>query len=360
MALSLHTEICDMLGIEYPIFAFNHCQDVTAAVSNGGGLGVFGLGELNDIDDMYAAVNWISNHTDKPFGLDYLLPAAEYAQAPATWSAPAAPQEDSPFVSKLKKDLGLPPDYGREETRVSNVPTQMDVVDLVCEAKPAIFAGGLGMNEEAVKRCHKAGIKVIALCGRMRHAQKVIPMGVDIIVAQGYDAGGHTGTIGTMALVPAIVDAAGSLPVLAAGGIVDGRGLVAALALGAVGVWTGSIWLTAHEHPMAESLKEKLMAAAGDNTVISKCWTGRTMRHYKSKFTDYWEAAPEPKPIGTNLIPGLTIISTETTDPRVEKYGLEDWMTTPCGQGIGVVNQRRPARQILHDMVSQAIDIMEN
>ncbi len=373
MALSLHTEICDMLGIEYPIFAFNHCQDVTAAVSNGGGLGVFGLAELDDIDEMRAAVNWIRNHTDKPFGLDFLLPEAPPAAPQSSTRQalpPQVPRRDVDFTDRLRKELGLPDNYGREEpdTRSPNVttpaprgraPTQMELVDLVCEAKPTIFAGGLGMNKEAVEKCHAAGIKVVSLVGRMRHVQRVLPMGVDIIVAQGHEAGGHTGRIGTMPLVPLVVDAAKPVPVLAAGGIADGRGLVAALALGAVGAWTGSLWLTAHEHPLADFLKERILAGSEDDTIISRCWSGKTMRHLRNKYTEFWEQADEPnKPVGGRALPGLTMIAAETTDPRVEKYGLQDWITTPCGQTMGLLTQRRPARQILHDMVSQAIDIL--
>jgi len=213
-----------------------------------------------------------------------------------------------------------------------------------------------------VEKCHKAGIKVASLAGTVRHALKQAKIGVDIIVAVGTDAGGHTGKIGTMALVPQVVDAVKPVPVLAAGGIADGRGVAAALALGAAGVWTGTIWLSAHENPVEEYVKDRLLHATEEDAVITKAYTGKTGRVLKNKFTEYWEQPGAPKPIPapyqTMYLPLPMSAFTDDVDRTWDKLGLQDWITTPVGQGVGLVKQRKSARNILHDMVAQAIDVL--
>jgi len=372
MALNLHTRICDMLGIEYPIFAFNHCRDVTAAVSNGGGIGVLGLARMRSRDEMRENVEWLKKNTDKPFGLDLLLPQA--APETATYKELMAkiPKENIEFMDKLRKELGLPDGYPREG-RVdmnsvaggsSTLASQMEIVDLICEWKPAIFGGGLGMNPEVVKRCHQAGIKVVGMVGNARQALHQAAWGVDIIVASGTEAGGHTGRIGTMPLVPLVVDAVKPIPVLAAGGIGDGRQIVAALALGAVGVWTGTIWLTAHEHPLEDFIKEKIIKATEEDAVITKAYSGKTGRTLKNKFVEYWEQPGAPKPLGYPY-QGMSIplewdVYSEDADRTWERLGLQDWYTTPAGQVVGLIKQRKSARQILYDLVAQAVEVLES
>ena len=368
MALSLHTEICDMLGIEYPIFSFNHCRDVTAAVSNGGGIGVLGVTGMNG-DEIRAEVEWLRKHTDKPFGIDLLLPQANPQKATHEELMANIPKENIEFMDKLRRELELPPGYRPESRRGSmglglggTLASQMEQVDAICELKPAVFAGGLGMNAEIVRRCHQAGIKVVSLVGNVRQALRVAGWGVDIIVAQGTEAGGHTGRIGTMALVPLVVDAVQPIPVLAAGGIGDGRGLVAALALGAVGVWTGTIWLTVHENPLEEFVKGKLLDATEEDAVITRVHTGKTARSLRSKFIAYWDQPGAPKPLPSPYqsmySPMPWSVSTEDADRTWLKPELQDWIGTPAGQVMGLINQRKPARQLLYDMVSQAVDII--
>jgi NAD(P)H-dependent flavin oxidoreductase YrpB (nitropropane dioxygenase family) len=370
MAINLHTEICDMLGIEYPVFAFNHCRDVTAAVSNGGGVGVLGAGGMSP-EGMRAQVQWLRKNTDKPFGLDLLLPKAVPATGTHDDLVSRIPKANIEFMDNLKKELGMPESNpGRSDrTDIMDIgvggtaASQMEQVEAICELKPTIFAGGLGMNPEVVEMCHRAGIKVVSLVGNVRQAKRVAEWGVDIIVAQGTEAGGHTGKIGTLALVPLVVDAVKPIPVLAAGGIGDGRGLVAALALGAAGAWTGTIWLTAHENPIEDFIKDRLVAASAEDAVITRVHTGKTARSLKSKFIEYWEqpGAPEPlpAPFQSMYLPIPWSVSSEGADRTWERLGLHDWIGTPAGQVMALIKERRPARQILYDMVSQAIDILE-
>ena len=371
MALSLHTEICDMLGIEYPIFSFNHCRDVTAAVCNGGGIGVLGVHGLNRYG-IRAEVEWLRKHSDKPFGLDVLLPQANPETGTYENLMDSIPPENIEYMGKLRKELGLPEGYLPRLDRTDIVglgiggtlASQMEQVDAICEMKPAIFAGGLGMNVEVVEKCHKAGIKVVSLVGNVRQARRVAEYGVDIIVAQGTEAGGHIGRIGTMPLVPLVVDAVKPTPVLAAGGIGDGRGLVAALALGAAGVWTGTMWLVAHENPVEDFIKDRLIAAVEEDAVVTKAHTGKPARSLKSKFIEYWEqpGAPStlPAPYQNIYLPVPWSVSSENADRTWERLGLQDWIGTPAGQVMGLIEQRKSARQILYDMVSQAINILED
>ena len=369
MALSLHTEICDMLGVEYPIFAFNHCRDVTAAVSNGGGIGVLGCGSFNR-QGIRAETEWLKKHTDKPFGLDLLLPQSSPEAGTTKELVDSIPGENIEYMRKLRKALELPPDYPPSSERTDlmrvgvggTLSSQMEQVEAICEFKPPVFAGGLGMSPEVVEICHQAGIKVVSLIGNVKQARRVASWGVDIIVAQGTEAGGHTGRIGTLALVPQVVDAVKPVPVLAAGGIGDGRGLVAALALGAAGIWTGTIWLTAHENPIEDFIKDRLVAAIEEDAVITRAHTGKPARSLKSKFIEYWEEPDAPRtlpaPYQSMYLPVPWSVSSEGADRTWERLGLQDWIGTPAGQVMGLIKQRKPARQILYDIVSQAIDIL--
>ena len=367
--LSLHTEICDMLGIEYPIFAFNHCRDITAAVCNAGGIGVLGVTGLS-FDEKRAEVEWLRKHTDKPFGLDLLLPQSNPEIGTHAELMNKIPKENIEYMNKLRKELGLPsinvPQHVHDSLGLGlggTLDSQKEEVDAICELKPAIFAGGLGMNPEIVKRCHKAGIKVVGLVGNVKQARRVAGWGVDIIVAQGTEAGGHTGRIGTMVLVPSVVEAVKPIPVLAAGGIGDGRGIVAALALGAVGVWTGTIWLTAHESPVEDFIKERLINATEEDAIITRAHTGKSARSLKTKFIEYWEQPGAPKPLPapyqSMYLPLPWSALSENADRTWERLGLQDWIGAPAGQVMGLMKQRKPAKNILYDMVTKAIEILE-
>jgi len=205
---------------------------------------------------------------------------------------------------------------------------------------------------------------VLTLVGNVKSARRAADLGVDLIVAQGTEAGGHTGRIGTLALVPQVVDAIKPVPVLAAGGIGDGRGLVAALALGAVGVWTGTIWLTSHESPVADYVKDRILEATDEDAVISKIYTGKTCRNLNNKYIQRWNQADAPKTLPMpqqNLYSPMPImISTEDEKSLslFDKPGLRDWAGCPAGNVIGLIKERKSVKQIMYDMVSQAVEIL--
>ena len=259
----MQTKLAEELGIEFPIFAFTHCRDVAAAVTNAGGLGVLGVAG-HSAKNLAMELEWIENEVDgKPFGVDLLLPArfagSDRGGFDATQMDELIPAEHRKFVDELLAQHevpSLPSDVTPSFGFAVGYERQREVIELVFQHPISLIASALGPPPPwMVEQGREHGVKVAALAGTVEHAQRHAEAGVDIVVAQGYEAGGHTGTVSTLVLVPEVVDAVSPIPVLAAGGIGNGRQLTAALALGAQGVWTGSVWLTTEEaetHPVVK------------------------------------------------------------------------------------------------------------
>ena len=373
MAISLHTKLCDMLDIEYPVMAFNHCRDVVAAVSNTGGCGVLGALALPP-EQIAIESKWIKEHTDKPYGIDLLFPSSAPETITKEQLLAMIPQGYKDFMDDFKAPLRLPEQIwggaGMEQVLELGIggsyESQLQQLDAALEQKPAVIAAALGFNREIVDRCHSAGAKCITLVGNVKNAKRAAEVGVDIIVAQGTEAGGHTGRIGTLALVPQVVDAVSPIPVLAAGGIADGRGLVAALALGAVGVWTGTIWLTAHESPLVDFLKDKVIEATDEDAVITKIYTGKTARILNCKYIERWQEpdAPQtlPMPLQNLYSPMPLFLSTEDSYSAslFDKSGLREYATSAAGNAAGLIKQRKSVRKIMEDMMTEAVEILGN
>ncbi len=371
MAINLHTKLCDMLEIEYPVMAFNHCRDVVAAVSNAGGCGVLGALALST-EQIGIESKWIREHTDKPYGIDLVFPSSAPEEITGEQLLAMIPQGYKDFMDNFKAEVGLPEKIwggaGMELVLEMGIggsyESQMKQLDAALETKPKIIAAALGFNKEIIDRCHSAGAKCLTLVGNVKNAKRAAEAGVDIIVAQGTEAGGHTGRIGTLALVPQVVDAVSPTPVLAAGGIVDGRGLVAALALGAVGVWTGTVWLAAHESPLVDFLKDKVIESTDEDAIISKIYTGKTARVLKCKYTERWQDpdAPQtlPMPLQNLYSPMPVFLSTEDSYSAslFDKPGLQDYATTAAGSAVGLIKQRRSVRSIMENMMTEAVEIL--
>lgn len=371
MALSLHTKLCDMLGIEYPIMAFNHCRDVVAAVCNAGGSGVLGALALSP-EQITKETNWLRDRTgNRPLGVDLVFPMNIPLSATKEQLLAMVPQEYRTFVDNIKKDLGLPEEiYGGAGMDLMDLgvggtgESQMRQLEAALAAKPAIIAAALGLNREVVERCHSVGARVLTLVGNVKSARRAAELGADLIVAQGTEAGGHTGRIGTLALVPQVVDAVSPVPVLAAGGIGDGRGLVAALALGAVGVWTGSIWLTSHESPVADYVKDRILEATDEDAVITRVYTGKTCRQLNNKYVQRWTLADAPRtlpmPLQNLYSPMPIMVSTEDQKSLslFDRPERREWASCPAGNVIGLIRERKSVKQIMYDMVSQAVEIL--
>jgi NAD(P)H-dependent flavin oxidoreductase YrpB (nitropropane dioxygenase family) len=353
----LHTKLCDMFGVEFPIVAFTHCKDVAVAVINAGALAVLGAGGHTP-DEIHADIKWIRDRVgSRPFGIDLLIPASVPPSGNREDLEAQIPDGHRQFVRRIKEEFNIPPP--KADGRRSRPPLTQEYarrqLDVVLEERVPIFASGLGNPAFVLEAAHARGMKVFGLIGKVRQARREIEAGIDVIVAQGTDAGGHTGEIGTFSLVPQVVAVAGDTPVLAAGGVGTGRHLVAALALGAVGVWTGTIWLATRESDTPMIVKEKLLAATEDDTIRSRCMSGKPIRQIKTAWTEVWERpgapAPLPMPLQGMLVGEVL--------QAVSDYQIEPLMGTPAGQVVGTIHALKPARQVVLDIIEEARDVID-
>lgn len=352
----MRTDLCDLLGIEYPIVAFSHCRDVVAAVSRCGGLGVLGAATYSpaELDRELTALE--SQCHGRPYGVDLVFPV-KYRGDDETELRAMIPAEHTAFVRHLEDRFGIPPRTGRDETStVRGHVRAREQWDVARGHHVALLASALGPAPADVQEsAHAAGIVTAGLVGAVRHAAAHVKAGTDVIIAQGTEAGGHSGEVSTLVLVPQIVDAVSPRPVLAAGGIGDGRQIAAALALGAAGVWTGSLWLTSAESDTHPVLKAKLLEASSNDTVRSKCRTGKTVRQLRTPWVDAWEApdapAALPAPLQQMLVRNATLSAVE--------HGVADALGTPVGQIVGMMTEQRPVRAVLDELIAEYVDAAE-
>lgn len=366
----LRTKLCDMLGIEYPILSAGMGPnllgeetgapvDLVVAVSEAGGLGVLGASGYN-IGEMREAIREIKSRTDKPFGVDILLPknivqmepAGAEGEMPLSELLKTIPQSHQDFIKKVKEDLGLP----EVEIMVKMNSTTMNpkgAVEAILEEEVPLFCAGLGDPGFMVEDAHAGGVKVLAITGNTKNAKRMADSGIDLLVAQGHEAGGHTGRIGTMALVPPCIDAAYPVPVLAAGGIGDGRGLAAALAMGCVGVWVGTRFLATEEGGAPEVIKRHILEATDEDTKVSTMFTGKTLRAIKSRFHSMWEESGlEPLPFPLQIL-----IASELLAAFI-KANKDEYIGGFAGQVSGLIKEIKPAGRVLQEMVEEAADIL--
>ncbi|MFZ1488323.1 MAG: nitronate monooxygenase family protein [Ilumatobacteraceae bacterium] len=365
----MHTRICDVFDIEYPIFAFTHCRDVVAAVSKAGGLGVLGAVGFSP-EQLEVELTWIDEHVNgKPYGVDFVMPSKAMdvdGHDPADLRAQVQemiPERHRQFVDELIERFDLP--RGELEQGdggsggvvgwISEVAHQLVEVAFAHPVSLAVNALG-SPPPDVIDLAHERGVKVAALAGRAVHAERHVRSGVDVVIAQGTEAGGHTGDVATMVLIPEVVDAVGDqVPVLAAGGIGTGRQIAAALALGADGVWMGSVWLgTAESDSRPEQLEAYLKATSSD-TVRSKSYTGKPARMLRTPWTDAWEAPDSP---GTLPMPLQNILIAPASQAYY-RAGRVDEFFVPVGQIVGAMKKVRPVRDVMFDMVSEYLDTME-
>jgi NAD(P)H-dependent flavin oxidoreductase YrpB (nitropropane dioxygenase family) len=358
----LHTKLCDMFGIEFPIFAFTHCKDVVAEVVNAGGMGI--LGELSHTaDEIHADIQWLRERVgNKPFGIDLVFPASiPQHDMPDVEVKSAVTPEHWQFVNKLMREHNLPELEPQSDSRrsmplgLSSLDQARKQLEVLLDERVPLFAAGLGSPAFVLDAAHARGIKVAGLIGRTRQARREIEAGIDIVIAQGYDAGGHTGEIGTFSLVPAVVKIAGETPVLAAGGVGTGRHLAAALCLGAAGVWTGTIWLATRESNSDIRIKEKIVASTEDDTIRSRALTGKPARQLRNAWNLAWEAPDAPKPLPAPL----QFVLSNPVLAAARQAGNDDFLSSPAGQAIGTVEAIKPSREVVLDIVGEALDVLE-
>ncbi|MEV0582003.1 nitronate monooxygenase family protein [Nonomuraea sp. NPDC050310] len=359
----MRTRVTDQLGIEFPIFAFSHCRDVVAAVSRAGGMGVLGALYFTP-EELETELAWIDDHVDgRPYGVDVVMPASyegagfEAGELVGRLQG-MIPEGHRRFVDGLLAEHGVPELSGGEPGKVLlgwTDATARPQVEVALRHPIALLANALGPPpEDVVRQAHEHGVPVAALASTPRHAIKQVEVGVDIVVAQGTEAGGHTGEITTMVLIPQVVDAV-DVPVLAAGGIGNGRQMAAGMALGAEGVWTGSIWLTVEEADTPEMARRRILEATSRDTVRSRSWTGKPARLLKNEWTDAWESAGSP---GTLPMP-LQFMLVADALRRIGRSDAAELATFPAGQVIGQMNQVRSAKDVIFEMVSEYVETME-
>jgi NAD(P)H-dependent flavin oxidoreductase YrpB (nitropropane dioxygenase family) len=354
----LHTKLCDSLGIEYPIIAFTHCKDVVAAVTNAGAFAVMGETHHSP-EEIEADIKWIREKVgDKPFGIDLVFPASVPEMGSIEELVSKIPAEQRAFTEDIKERYQLPepknvPEIYDLRWMTQDVPRQQ--LEVVLEENVAVLASGLGSPVFILEAAHARGMQVWGLIGKPRQAKRELEAGVDAIIAQGSDAGGHTGTIGTFSIVPEVVAMAGDTPVIAAGGITTGRHLAGAIALGASGVWTGTLWLASRESDRDMVIKEKIIKAKVDDAWFSDCISGFTMRTLRSKWHEEWARPDAPKAAPA---PYQLLLFGEIKQSAMD-WGIESFMTEASGQGVGFITSMKPARQIVFDMVDEAITIFE-
>jgi NAD(P)H-dependent flavin oxidoreductase YrpB (nitropropane dioxygenase family) len=356
-----------MLGVEFPICAFSHCRDVVAAVTNAGGFGILGA-VAHSPERLETELSWIEEQTGgKPYGVDLLLPpkyvGADQGGIDAAQVGDLLPEEHRRFVDDLLSRYGIPAstDDGRQSSGGLNISPKgyEPLLDVVFAHRIRLIASALGSPPaDLVTRAHDREVLVAALAGTTRHAQQHAAAGVDLIVAQGTEAGGHTGQVATMVLVPDVVDAVAPVPVLAAGGIARGRQVAAALALGAEGVWCGSVWLTTEEAETPPVVKEKFLAADSSDTVRSRSLTGKPARMLRTAWTDEWERADSPDPLGMPLQTAL-IGGPQRRINQAAAHAdsnARDLATYFVGQVVGSMNKVQPTSAVVLEMVSEFID----
>ena len=367
----MRTPICRTLGIEFPIFAFSHCRDVVAAVTNAGGFGVLGALTFTP-EQLEQELAWLDQHVDgRPYGVDIVIPASYVGRDQGDVAKMDLRNLIPPHFKTWLDDLlarhqvpALPVDYdGYSELLGWSQSSGRAHLEVAMAHPIRLVVNALGPPpEDVVALAHAKGIAVGALVGSPEQALKQKAAGVDVIIASGTEAGGHTGEIASMVLTPQVVDAVAPTPVLTAGGVGSGRQLAAALCLGAQGAWTGSIWLTVKESQEAEVLVDKLLAATSRDTIRSRCLTGKPARQLKTDYTMAWEepGAPVPLPMP------LQFMAVAEANNRIHKHSLTqhptagDFAGIAVGQIVGMMNARRPAAEVVRSMVAECVDALEH
>ena len=368
----LKTPLCDQLGIEYPIFQAGMGPsligekpgapvELVVAVSDAGGMGVLG-GAGHTVDGLRDAIREIKRLTDKPFGVDILLPKQQVlagdmdsggiTEVPLTQLLSSLPTEYLEWYRKVQEEHGLKdPEVSMKMGTTTTCPHAS--VDVCIEEKVPLFCAGLGDPGFMVERAREAGVKVLGIAGNSKNAGRIADSGADIVVAQGHEGGGHTGRVGSMALWPQAIDACAPTPVLAAGGIADGRGVAAALAVGCAGAWMGTRFLATEEGGLVKTQEEHILNATDEDTRRAYWHTGKTSRTIYGKIHDLWDESglePLPFPMQAMLASALA----------ASFFGAEkgEYLSPFAGQISGLIDEIKPAAKVVEELVEQTVEII--
>ncbi|HEY1969470.1 MAG TPA: nitronate monooxygenase [Pseudonocardia sp.] len=366
----MHTPICDRLGCEVPIFAFSHCRDVVAEVSRAGGFGVLG-GSTFSPEQFETELQWIDEHTaGQPYGVDVLIPTVYDKQAEATPEQLEGliPTEHRAFLDRILTEHGVPelPDVERTRLRhelaagrgamtPDGARTLIDIALKHPQVKLVVSALGTP-PPDVIRQLREHNVVIGALCGKARHATHHLAAGVDVIIAQGTEAGGHTGDIATMVLVPEVVATVGDrASVLAAGGITHGSQIAASLAMGAQGVWCGTVWLGTRESELDDFERQVLFQTGSDGTVRRKARTGKTVRMIRSELSEAWERPGAPDYLPTPL---QGVLYNEA-HARVVRAHRKELYSFPVGQSVGAVTGNTAVADVMYRLQLEYGEAME-
>jgi NAD(P)H-dependent flavin oxidoreductase YrpB (nitropropane dioxygenase family) len=370
----VNTQLTRQLGIDFPLLAFSHCRDVVAAVTRSGGFGVFGAAGCTP-EQLEIELAWIDAHTEgRPYGIDLLIP-----ENLALRTGPGATQRDlakqvpethRTFVNDLLRRHDIDPTSGTHPREDPDRPpsfqyeTGEHLMDVAFRHPIRLIANALGVPPASMlERARRHGIPCAALVGAREHAVRQAAAGVDIVVAQGTEAGGHCGEVSTLVLIPEVLKAVqGKVPVLAAGGIMTGRQMAACMAMGAAGAWTGSVWLATTESETSPIFREKMIAARSRDTIRSKGRTGKPARQLRSAWTDAWDSPESPGPLPMPLQslisePAMARIyrSAEAGNPQARQL-----VTYFVGQGVGLIDHIPTCRQVVATFMTEFAEALED
>lgn len=367
----LRTKLCDILGIEYPILSAGMGPTLmgestgappalVVAVSEAGGMGVLG-GSGYTVEELRVAIGEIKSKTNKPYGVDLLLPQkmdiggglGEHGpkELPLSLILKSLPQPHQDWIKKVKDELQVPDVEIVVKMDTTTLHPQ-EAIQVCIEERVPLFCAGLGNPGFMVAQAHAAGMKVLGITGNARNARRMAQSGIDLLVAQGHEGGGHTGRIGTMALLPQAIDAAAPVPVLAAGGIGDGRGLAAALAMGCVGIWVGTRFLATTEGGAHPVNKKHILDSTDEDTRVSKAYTGKTLRASYNKYHDLWDGSGlEPLPFPMQAMISSALLASFVQGQK------DDYVGGLAGQVSGLIKEIKPAKQVLEEIVEEAAEI---
>ena len=372
----MKNSVTETFNIDVPIFAFSHCRDVVAAVSKAGGFGVLGA-VGHSPDALEIDLKWIEDEVgEHPYGVDLIVPAkyegSDEGGLTVHKIADMIPNEHHEYVTQILEKYDVPELAETKSGQFSmkndgaapmSAGTADPQLEIALAHNPSLVVNALGPPPQfMIDQVKEAGRKVGALAGKAQHAERHVNAGVDLIIAQGYEAGGHTGEIGSMVLIPEIVDAVRDVPVLGAGGIGRGRQMAAAMALGAQGVWCGSVWLTTEEAETHPVVKEKMLQATSSDTIRSRSRTGKPARQLKSAWTEEWENPETPMPLGMPLQPVLINDAIARINRAAHKpgSGAEKLANYFVGQIVGTMNKTKPTAQVVYEMMEEFIEATES
>ena len=367
----MKTDICKKLGIEYPIFAFTHCRDVVVAVSKAGGIGVLGAVGYSP-EQLKEELDWIDEHIGEyPYGVDTVIPQKyegmdeKNPEQLLETLQKMIPDGHRKFVDDLLSANGVPeaPETNGPKGGLlgwTEATAEPQIEEALKHPNVKLIANALGTPPaDMIKKIQDQGVLIGALCGKIKQAVAHKEAGLDFIIAQGGEGGGHTGEIGSIVLWPQIVDAVDGLPVLAAGGIGSGRQMAAAMSTGVQGVWCGSLWLAVEEAAAQPAEKDSYLNASSEDTIRSKAWTGKPARMLKNKWTEAWENPENPDPLPMPLQGMITYDAMRRTSMYAGSGNTQEVSFNAAGQVIGQVKQIESVKDVIFRMINEYLDSVE-